>query len=145
MAQELCTDFRPPGIPELEYSPIEYDGLYIDHLGPFSIEPARQAVCPDLGSDGHRPSRGLLNGPDSEQLRGFSEANTIGPSEDVWVPFVWPLAGQATSYQASGGFRAWMETRPPAHVPGSGKCGMCGTGERGEEVALCNGEMNRAK
>ena len=145
MAQELCNNFRPPGIPELEYSPMEYHELYIDHLGPFSIESARQPVRPGLGSSTHPPSGGLVNGPDSEQLRCSSEENTIGPSEDAWVPFVCPLAGQTTSYQASGGIGAWVETHPPTHVPGRGEYGMYGIGERGEEVALSNGEMNRAE
>ena len=141
-AQKLCNNFRPPGIPELEYSPMEYRGSYIDHLGPFSIESAQQAACPS-GTD--RPSGGLVNDPGSEQLRGFSEANTIEPFEDVWVPCVCPLAGQATSYQASDAIRAGVETHPPTHIPVRGKYGMYGIGERGEEVALSNGEMHRAE
>ena len=145
MAQELYNNFRPLGIPELEYSPMEYHGLHIDHLGPFSIDSARPPVCPGLGSSTHPPSGGLVNGPDSKQLRGFSEANTIGPYEDVRVPFVYPLAGQATSYQSSGGIGAWVEIHPPTHVPGGGKCGVYGIGERGEGVALSNGEMNWAE
>ena len=141
MAHESCNTFRPPRIPEPEYSPVEYRGLYIDHLGPFSVESAQQAV----GSGTHPGSRGLLNGPDSEVLRGFSEANTIAPSEDGWVPFVRSPAGQATSYQPSCGIDARVEIHPPTHVPGRGKYGLYCIGERGEEVAPSNGEMNRAE
>ena len=121
---------------------MEYRRLYIDHIGPFSIESARQAACPS-GTD--RPSGGLVNGPDSEQLCGFSEANTIEPFEDVWFPCVCPLAGQAASYQASDANRAGVATHPPAHISVRGKYGMYGIGERGQEVALSNGEMHRAE
>ena len=145
MAQEFRNEFRPPGIPELEYSPMEYHGLYIDHLDPFSIEYPRKTACPDLGSGTHPLSVDLVNGPDSEQLRDFSEANTIGPYEDVWVPFSCPLAGQATSYQALGGIGAWMEIHPPTQVPGHDEYRMYSIRKKGEEVALSNGEMNRAE
>lgn len=145
MAPASYDNLRPPCIPELEYSPLEYRRLY---LGAFLVESAPLAVGSGThsGSGMHPRWGGLLNGPDSEQLRGFSESNTIGPSEDVSVPFVHPFAGQATSYQPSSGIGAWGEIHPPTHVPGRGKYGLYRIGERGEEVALSNGEsMNRAE
>ena len=147
MAQEFCNDFRPPGIPELEYSPMEYRGSYIDHLDPFEIESGQQTVRPGLEDGTHPVSGGLVNGPDSDQSCGFGEVHTISPSEGAWVLSVRPFAGQATSCQASSGIEpcveAWVES--PSHVPGRGKYGMYGIGERGEEIALSNGEMNRAE
>ena len=140
MAQESYKTFRPPCISEFEYSPVEYGGSYIDLLGPCSVESAQQAVISGIGSDG---SGILINGPGSEQLRVFSEANTIGPSEEVWVPFVCPPAGQATLYQPSGGTGARVEIHPPTHVLGRGKCGLYCIGEGEAEVALSSGEMNR--
>ena len=151
MTPASFNNLRPPCIPELEYSPLEYRRLY---LGAFSVESAPLAVSSGTHSgSGMHPRLGglypgwgsLLNVPDSEQLRGYSEANTIGPSEDVSVPFVHPFAGQATSYQPSSGIGAWGEIHPPTHVLGRGKYGLYRIGERGEEVALSNGEsMNRA-
>ena len=120
---------------------MEYRGFPIDPRGPFSVESARQGA----GSVTHPGSRGLLkNGPDSGQLRGFSEANTIAHFEDGWVPVVRAPAGQAISYQP-GGIDARVEIYPPTHVHGRGKYGFYCIGERGEEVALSNGEMNRAE
>ena len=144
MAQELCNNLLPPGIPELEYNPMEYRRLYIDQLGPFEIESGQQAVRED-GT--HPVSGGLVNGPGSDQSCGFGEVHTISPSEGAWVPFVRPLAGQATSRQASSGIEPWVEAwvESPSHVPGRGEYGMYGIGERGEEIALSNGEMNRAE
>ena len=135
MARESCNNFRPPCIPELEYGPVEYRGLYIDPLGPFVVESAKKAV-----SSGTHPS--LVNGPDSEQPHGLGEANAIGPFEDIWVPFVRPPAGQATSCQQSGGIGARVEIHPPTHVPERGKCGLYCIGEEGEPLSA--GEMNRA-
>ena len=119
---------------------MEYGGSYIDHLGPFSLESAQQAVS---SGGTHLGSAGLLNGPHSKQLRGSSESNAIRLSEDVWVPFVRLPAGQATSYQPSGGIGARMEIHPPTHVSGRGKCGLYCIGEGEEEVALSSGEMKR--
>ena len=150
---ESSNNFRPPGPGiELEYSParqiqlpepMTYRGFSIDRLGPFSVESA-QAVPSGIAPGMHPGSGDLLNGPDSEQLRGFSEANTIGFSEDVWVPFVRPGAGQTTSRQPLGSTGARVEVHPPTHAPGRGQHGMCCIGERGEEVELSNGGMNRA-
>ena len=122
---------------------MEYRELYIDHLGPFSVESAQQAVSSSIGSGigsgTHLGSGGLLIGPDSKQLR---EANTIGSYEDIWFPFVCPSAGQATCQQ-SAGIGARVEIYPPAHVPGRGKYGLHCSSEEEEEVALSSGEMNR--
>ena len=106
--------------------------MFLDSLGSFLVESAQQAV----NSDTCPGSSGLSNGPDSERPRGLSDANTIGASEDIWAPFVPPTAGQATP---------WVETHPPAHVPGRGKDGSYCVGEGEEEVALSSGEMNRAE
>ena len=141
MAHESCNNFRPPSIPELEYGPMEYRGLYIDRLGPLSVESAQRAVCSGM----HPGSGRLLNGLDSEQPRGSSEANTIGLPHDIWVPFVRAHAGQATSCQRSGGIGARVEIHPSTRVPGRGKCGLYCIGERGKEVALGSGEINRGE
>ena len=115
-----------------------YCGLYIDRLGPFLVQQV-------ISSGTHPGSGSLLNGPDPERPRDSSEENTIEPSEDIWVPFVRPPAGQATSCQPSGGIGARVEIHPPAHVPGRGKYELCCIGEGEEEVALSSGEMNRAE
>ena len=131
---------------------MEYRGLYINHLDAFSVESAPQAVGSGTypGSSMHLRRGGLypgwdglLNGPDFEQRLGFSEANTIGPAEDVWDPFVRPFAGQVTPYQPLGGIGAQVEIHPPTHVPGRGEYGLYCTNEREEEVPLSNGAMNR--
>ena len=114
-------------------------GLYFDPLGPFSVESAQRAVS----SGTHLGSGSLLNGTDSEQPRGFGEANTIGPYEDIWVPFVRQPAGQTTSCQPSGGIGARVGIHPSTHVPGCGECGFYCISEGKEEVALSSGEMNR--
>ena len=148
MACESCNNIRPPGPAiELEYGPTQrmvYHGFPIDRLGPFSVESA-QAVASGIASGMHPGSGDLLNGPDSEQLRSFSEADTIGSCEDIWVPFVRPGAGQATSYQRSGGNGARVEIHPPTYVPGREKYRSHCVSERGEEVELSSGEMNRAQ
>ena len=122
--------------------PMAYRGFSIDPLAPFSVE---SAVSSGVGSGTHPGSGGWLNGPDSDQLRDFSEANTIGPSEDIWVAFVRPLAGQATTCQPSGGIGVRVEIHPPTRVPGRGQYGLYCIGEKGEAVALSNGEINRAE
>ena len=139
--EELSNNL-PPWDPTLEYKPMEYRGLHVNHLGPFSVESAQHAVGSD--SSTHPGSGRLSNGLVSEQRRDFSEADPRGPSEDVWVPIVRPPTGQATSCHSSGGIGAQVEV-PPAHVPGRGQYGMYCIGERGEEPALGNGEMNRAQ
>ena len=120
---------------------MEYRGLYFDRLGPLSVESAQRAVS----SGAHPGSGSLSNGPGSEQPRGFSEANTKGPSEDISVPFVCPSAGQATACQPSGSIGARVEIHPSTRVPGRGKYGLHCTDERGEEVVLSSGEINRAE
>ena len=141
MAREPCNILRWLGIPEPEHSPMEHRGLSIDHLSPFSVESAQQAVA----SGTHPGSGGLLHGPDSEQLQGFGEVNTIAPYEERRVPFVRLPAGQATSSHPSGGIGAWVEIYPPTHVPGGGKYGLYSIGERGQEVTLSNGQINGAE
>ena len=121
---------------------MEYPRSYIDRLGPSLAESAPQAV----GSGTHPGSTGLFHGPGSEPPRGFGEADTIGPFEDTWVPFARPPlpVGQATSYQPSGDIGARVEIHPPGHVPERGKYVTHRVSERGEEVALSDGYMNRA-
>ncbi len=122
---------------------MEYRWSCIDRLGPFLVDTAPYAV----GSGTHPGTGGLLNGPGSEQPRGISEANTIGHYDDTWVLFARPPppVGQTTSYQPSGGIGARVEIHPPGHIPERGKHVMRRIGERGEEVALSDGEMNRAE
>ena len=145
MARESHNTSRLPCIPGLEYRPMEYRGLYIDHLDPFSVEFAQQDVSSGIVSGTHLGSGGHLNSPDSEQLPEFSESDTIESSKYMWVPFVRPPAGQATPCQPSGGIGARVEIHPPSHVPGRGEYGLYSTSERGEEVALSNGGMNWAE
>ena len=118
---------------------MEYRGLYFNPLGPFSVESTQQPVSSGV----HLGSGSLLNGPDSEQPHGFSEANTIGPYEGIWVPFMRQPAGQTTSCQPSGGIGTRVGIHPPTHVPGRGKCGLYCIGSGEEGVALSTGEMNK--
>jgi hypothetical protein len=127
----------PPWVPALEDRPTEYRESYVNHLDPFSVEPARRAV----GSGTHPGSGGLSNGPVFERPCDFSEANPRGPSKDVLVPVVRPPARQEMSYHGIGGR---VGIHPLTHVPERGRDGMYCIGERGE-VALGNGEMNRAE
>ena len=138
MARESSNNFRPPCIPKVEYSPVGYHRSYIDRLGPVLVESAPHAV----GSDMHPGSRGLSHGPGSELRHGRSVANTIGPYEDTRFPFARhpPPAGRS-----SGDIGARVEIHPPGHVPEHGKYVMHRIGEMGEEVALSDGEMNRAE
>ena len=106
--------------------------MCLDSLNDFLVESAQEAV----NADSRPGSSGLSNGPDSEQPRGLSDADTIGASEDIRAPFVRPTAGQATPY---------VETHSPAHVPGRGENGSYCVGAGEEEVALSSGEMNRAE
>jgi len=127
----------PPWVPALEYRPTEYKGLYIDHLGPFSVESSR---CP-VGSSTHSGLGHLSNAP---VLRGsctFNEANPRGPSEDVWGPVVRPPAGQVASDHSSGSTGAQVGN----HVPGCGIYRMHCIGKSGEEVTFSNGDKNRAQ
>ena len=121
---------------------MEYPWSYIDRPGPSLAESAPQAV----GSGTNPGSTGLLHGPGSELPRSFGEADTIEPFEDTSVPFARsPLpVGQATSYQPSGDSGARVEIHSPGHVPERGKYVTHRVGERGEEVALSDGYMNRA-
>jgi hypothetical protein len=135
-AQE-SRDNIPPWVPGIEYRPTEYRGLYVNHVNPFSIEPAPDAV----GSGTHHGSGGQSNGPVFKRPCDFSEANPRGPSKDVLVPVVRPPARQVMSYHGIGGR---VGIHPLTHVPERGRDGMYCIGERGE-VALGNGEMNRAE
>jgi hypothetical protein len=140
IAQRSSNNF-PPWVPALEYRPTEDRGLYINYLDPFSVESALRAV----GSGAHPGSGSLSNGPVSERPCAFSEANPIGPPEGAWAPVARSPAGQVMSYHSLGGIGAQVETHPPTHAPGRGKHGVHCNGEREEEVALSNGEMNRAE
>ena len=139
-AHELSNNFSPWD-PTLEYRLKEYRGLYVNHLDPFLIEYARHAV----GSGTHPGSGGLSHGAVSERPCAFSEANPRGHFEDVLVPIVCPPPGQAMPCESSGDIGARVAAHPPAHVPGRGQYGMYCIGEKGEEPALGNGEMNRAE
>ena len=140
-AQESSNSF-PPWDPALEYRLTRYRGLYVNDLGPLSVESVQHAVGSD--SKTHPGSGGLSNDRGPEQPCAFSEANPRGPSKDVWVPIVRPPAGQAMTCHSSGGIGTPVEINPTAHVPGRGQYGMYCTGERGEERALGDEEMNRA-
>ena len=131
----------PPWDPAPEYRVMEYRGLYVNHLDPFSGQSARHTV----GSGTHPESGGPSNGAASEKPCAFSEANPRGPPEDVLVPLVRLPTGQVTSCHSSGGIGARVEVNPPAYVPGRGQYRIYCISERGEERALGNGEMNRAE
>ena len=141
-AQESSNNFRSWD-PAPEYKLMGYRGLYVNDFSPLSVESAQHAVCSD--SSTHPGSGGLSNGRVPKQPCAFGEAYPRGPSEDVWVPIEGPPAGQAMPCHSSGGIGARVEIHPPAHVPGRGEHGMYCIGERGEEPALGNGEMNRAE
>ena len=115
---------------------MEYPWSYIDRLGPVLVESAPHAV----GSGTHPGSGGLLHDPGSKLPHGFTEASTIGPYDDTWVPFARPppTAGQATSCQPSGGIGARVGIHPPGHAPERSKYVIHRVGERG-------GELNRAE